>query len=118
MLGNYPQGVPRGKSLGVETQNGWVWAEALPPRNCPEGSLVSLLERSQVFARARRHWVAGAAVVAALAAAAAVAVRQGWLAPRTPLTIAVLPVQSQASDDAGRLASTAIEDAVVTGSPA
>ena len=70
---------------------------------------------SQVFARARRHWVAGAAVVAALAAAAAVAVRQGWLAPRTPLTIAVLPVQSQASDDAGRLASTAIEDAVVTG---
>ncbi len=68
---------------------------------------------SQVFVRARRHWVAGAAIVAVLTVAAAVAVKQGWLSPRKPLTVAVLPVQSPATDDAAKLASTAIEDAVV-----
>jgi len=72
---------------------------------------------SQVFVRARRHWVAGAAIVAVLTVAAAVAVKQGWLSPRKPLTVAVLPVQSPATDDAAKLASTAIEDAVVISLP-
>jgi tetratricopeptide (TPR) repeat protein/TolB-like protein len=70
---------------------------------------------SQVFVRVRSHWLAGLGIVAALAVAAAVAVKQGWLSPRKPLTVAVLPVQSPASDDSARLASTAIEDAIVTG---
>ena len=32
LLGNYPQGVPRGTTLGVETPNGWHWSETLPPQ--------------------------------------------------------------------------------------
>ena len=57
LLGNYPQGVPRGKSLGVETQNGWVWAEALPPQ-LPSGLPSSLLERRPDIREAEQNLIA------------------------------------------------------------
>ena len=44
LLGNYPQAVPRGKTLGTETSEGWVWSEALPPQ-LPSGLPSALLER-------------------------------------------------------------------------
>src|SRR5260370_438728 len=44
LLGNYPQGVPRGTTLGVETQNGWQWRETLPPQ-LPPRVPSALLER-------------------------------------------------------------------------
>jgi multidrug efflux system outer membrane protein len=44
LLGNYPQAVPRGKTLGTETPEGWVWSEALPPQ-LPSGLPSALLER-------------------------------------------------------------------------
>jgi outer membrane protein, multidrug efflux system len=44
LLGNYPQGVPRETTIGVETQNGWQWSEALPPQ-LPPGLPSALLER-------------------------------------------------------------------------
>ncbi len=61
---------------------------------------------------ARRHWSAltAAAVTVAVATAAAL----GWFAPSRPLTVAVLPVTSPVPGDAGKLASAAIEDAIVT----
>jgi len=54
------------------------------------------------------------AVPMALAAAAlcAVAVGRGWLAPRKPLTIAVLPVSVGGSDGSAGLASAAVADAI------
>jgi len=44
LLGNYPQAVPRGKTLGTETAEGWVWSETLPPQ-LPSGLPSALLER-------------------------------------------------------------------------
>jgi multidrug efflux system outer membrane protein len=44
LLGNYPQAVPRGKTLGTETPEGWVWSEVLPPQ-LPSGLPSELLER-------------------------------------------------------------------------
>jgi len=44
LLGNYPQGVPRGTALGIETPNGWQWSETLPPQ-LPAGLPSELLER-------------------------------------------------------------------------
>ncbi len=44
LLGNYPQGVPRGTALGIETPNGWQWSETLPPQ-LPAGLTSNLLER-------------------------------------------------------------------------
>jgi tetratricopeptide (TPR) repeat protein/TolB-like protein len=70
---------------------------------------------SQVNLLAPSHWLAGVAIVALLAVAAAVAVKLDWFAQRKPLTVAILPVESPDPGDAARLASTAIEDAVVTG---
>ena len=32
LLGNYPQGVPRGNGPWNETPKGWVWSETLPPQ--------------------------------------------------------------------------------------
>jgi multidrug efflux system outer membrane protein len=57
LLGNDPQSVPRGKSLGVETPNGWVWAEALPPE-LPAGLPSSLLERRPDIREAEQELVA------------------------------------------------------------
>lgn len=44
LLGNYPQGVPRGVTLGTETPDGWQWSETLPPE-LPAGLPSELLER-------------------------------------------------------------------------
>ena len=57
LLGNYPQGVPRGKTLGVETSNGWVWSENLPPQ-LPPGLPSALLERRPDIREAEQNLVA------------------------------------------------------------
>lgn len=57
LLGNYPQGVQRGKSIGVETPNGWVWSEALPPQ-LPAGLPSSLLERRPDIRGAEQNLIA------------------------------------------------------------
>src|SRR5579859_2014621 len=44
LLGNYPQDVPRGIVLGIETPDGWQWSESLPPQ-LPAGLPSELLER-------------------------------------------------------------------------
>jgi outer membrane protein, multidrug efflux system len=44
LLGNYPQGVPRGIVLGTASPNGWQWSETLPPQ-LPAGLPSALLER-------------------------------------------------------------------------
>ena len=57
LLGNYPQGVPRGTTLGVETPNGWQWSETLPPQ-LPSGLPSSLLERRPDIRQAEQTLVA------------------------------------------------------------
>src|ERR1700758_1954283 len=44
LLGNYPQGVPRGMALGTTTLNGLQWSETLAPQ-LPAGLASNLLER-------------------------------------------------------------------------
>jgi multidrug efflux system outer membrane protein len=44
LLGNYPQGVPRGATLGTTTSNGLQWSETLPPQ-LPAVLTSDLLER-------------------------------------------------------------------------
>jgi outer membrane protein, multidrug efflux system len=57
LLGNYPQDVPRGATLGVETDNGWVWSENLPPE-LPAGLPSALLERRPDIRQAEQNLVA------------------------------------------------------------
>ena len=57
LLGNYPQNVPREKSLGVETPNGWEWSETLPP-HVPPGLTSALLERRPDIREAEQNLVA------------------------------------------------------------
>jgi multidrug efflux system outer membrane protein len=57
LLGDYPQGVPRGKVLGVETANGWEWSETLPPQ-LPAGLPSALLERRPDIRQAEQNLVA------------------------------------------------------------
>jgi len=57
LLGNYPQGVPRGKGLGVETPQGWQWSETLPPQ-VPAGLPSALLERRPDIREAEQNLVA------------------------------------------------------------
>jgi outer membrane protein, multidrug efflux system len=57
LLGNYPQGVPRGMALGVETPNGWAWSETLPPQ-LPAGLPSELLERRPDIHEAEQNLVA------------------------------------------------------------
>jgi len=57
LLGNYPQGVPRGKALGTETPKGWAWSEALPPQ-LPLGLPSALLERRPDIRQAEQNLVA------------------------------------------------------------
>lgn len=57
LLGNYPQGVPRGRTLGTETPQGWVWTETLPPQ-LPAGLPSSLLERRPDIREAEQRLIA------------------------------------------------------------
>jgi multidrug efflux system outer membrane protein len=57
LLGNYPQGVPRGTTLGIETPNGWRWSETLPPE-MPAGLPSELLERRPDIRTAEQNLVA------------------------------------------------------------
>jgi multidrug efflux system outer membrane protein len=57
LLGNYPQGVPRGTTLGVETPNGWQWNELLPPQ-LPPGLPSALLERRPDIRQAEQNLIA------------------------------------------------------------
>jgi outer membrane protein, multidrug efflux system len=57
LLGNYPQGVARGATLGLETPNGWQWNELLPPQ-LPPGLPSELLERRPDIREAEQNLVA------------------------------------------------------------
>ena len=57
LLGNYPQGVPRGRPLGIETPKGWVWTESLPPQ-LPAGLPSALLERRPDIRQAEQNLIA------------------------------------------------------------
>jgi multidrug efflux system outer membrane protein len=57
LLGNYPQGVPRGTPLAFETPNGWTWSETLPPQ-LPAGMPSELLERRPDIRQAEQNLVA------------------------------------------------------------
>ena len=57
LLGKYPQDVPRGTILAVETPNGWQWSEALPPQ-LPTGLPSVLLERRPDIHQAEHELIA------------------------------------------------------------
>jgi multidrug efflux system outer membrane protein len=57
LLGNYPQGVSRGTTLGVETPNGWQWSDTLPPQ-LPVGLPSELLERRPDIHQAEHELIA------------------------------------------------------------
>ena len=73
------------------------------------------LRSSQIFVGARRHWQLLVLAAAAIAVVAVTGAMLGWFAPRRPLTVAVLPVEPLIAGAGAGLASTAIEDAIVTG---
>ena len=57
LMGNYPQGVPRGMALGTTTPNGLQWSETLPPQ-LPSGLTSDLLERRPDIRVAEQNLVA------------------------------------------------------------
>jgi multidrug efflux system outer membrane protein len=57
LLGKYPDNVPRGQPLGIETQDGWAWSESLPPQ-LPAGLPSELLERRPDIREAEQSLVA------------------------------------------------------------
>jgi multidrug efflux system outer membrane protein len=57
LLGKYPDNVPRGKPLGIETADGWTWSETLPPQ-LPAGLPSDLLERRPDIREAEQNLVA------------------------------------------------------------
>jgi multidrug efflux system outer membrane protein len=57
LLGNYPKGVHRGTTLGIETPKGWQWSETLPPQ-LPAGLTSALLERRPDIREAEQNLVA------------------------------------------------------------
>jgi multidrug efflux system outer membrane protein len=57
LLGNYPQGVPRGTALGTTTPNGLQWSETLAPQ-LPAGLPSDLLERRPDIRTAEQNLVA------------------------------------------------------------
>ncbi|MGH9446790.1 MAG: efflux transporter outer membrane subunit [Terriglobia bacterium] len=57
LLGKYPQSVPRGMALGIETPKGWVWSETLPPQ-LPAGLPSTLLERRPDIRQAEQNLIA------------------------------------------------------------
>ncbi|HMD21169.1 MAG TPA: efflux transporter outer membrane subunit [Alloacidobacterium sp.] len=57
LLGKYPDNVPRGMPLGIETPEGWTWSESLPPQ-LPTGLPSQLLERRPDIHQAEENLVA------------------------------------------------------------
>ncbi len=57
LLGKYPDDVPRGMPLGIETADGWTWSETLPPQ-LPAGLPSELLERRPDIRQAEQDLVA------------------------------------------------------------
>lgn len=57
LLGNYPQSVPRGRPIAIDTPQGWQWTETLPPQ-LPPGLPSSLLERRPDVREAEQNLIA------------------------------------------------------------
>jgi outer membrane protein, multidrug efflux system len=57
LLGKYPDNVPRGQALGIETPGGWTWSENLPPQ-LPAGLSSELIERRPDIREAEQNLVA------------------------------------------------------------
>ena len=57
LLGKYPDNVPRGEALGIETPEGWTWSETLPPQ-LPAGLPSELLERRPDIRESEQNLVA------------------------------------------------------------
>jgi multidrug efflux system outer membrane protein len=57
LLGKYPDNVPRGEPLGIETSEGWNWSETLSPE-LPTGLPSELLERRPDIREAEQNMVA------------------------------------------------------------
>ena len=57
LLGKYPDNVPRGEVLAIETPDGWKWNETLPPQ-LPTGLPSQLLERRPDIHQAEENLVA------------------------------------------------------------
>ena len=57
LLGKYPDNIPRGVPLGIETPEGWTWSETLPPQ-LPTGLPSQLLERRPDIREAEQNLVA------------------------------------------------------------
>ena len=57
LLGKYPDNIPRGTPLGIETAQGWTWSETLPPE-LPTGLPSNLLERRPDIREAEQNLVA------------------------------------------------------------
>jgi multidrug efflux system outer membrane protein len=57
LLGKYPDNVPRGQPLGIETPDGWTWNESLPPQ-IPAGLPSELLERRPDIREAEQNLLA------------------------------------------------------------
>jgi outer membrane protein, multidrug efflux system len=57
LLGKYPDNVPRGQPLGIETPAGWNWSETLPPQ-LPTGLPSELLEGRPDIREAEQNLVA------------------------------------------------------------
>src|SRR6201996_5796131 len=57
LLGKYPDNVPRGQPLGIETPTGWNWSETLPPP-LPTGLPSELLEGRPDIREAEQRLVA------------------------------------------------------------